>query len=303
MPDIQVGTRPESVEFRAGVVLFVEGSGDSRRPSLDVQVFADLMRPLDLRVEPLGAAFSLTSVAQALRKQHPNYYFVIDRDSRPHEQVEDSWKGFLDPARPNLAVWRKRELESYFLDPDYLGRSDYLVKTRKELQESIIKSAGRRVFLDIANGVIESVREGLKQTWVQCLRDPAQVTSLSQAREIIRTKKEFLSRPGRVAQDLSKDHLDEVFDTTARNFLGPDLRTELDFSRGYWPILVSAKEVLHEVTRECCRVEDAAGKVLQGSKAVSTVARSLLRRPLLDQPEDFQKLYDLMRQAKDNFRA
>jgi hypothetical protein len=50
-------------------------------------------------------------------------------------------------------------------------------------------------------------------------------------------------------------------------------------------------------------VEDAAGKVLQGSKAVSTVARSLLRRPLLDQPEDFQKLYDLMKQAKDNFRA
>lgn len=303
MPEIRVGPRAESVDFRAGVVLFVEGSLESDRPSLDVQVLADLMRPLDLRIEPLGPAFSLTSVAQALRNQHPNYYFVIDRDSRSEEYVENSWNGFLSPAKPNLAVWRKRELESYFLDPAYLSRSDYVVKKREDLEQNILAHARRRVFLDIANGVIETVRERLKKTWIRRLRNPDRVTSLSQAREIIAGKEEFLSRPNQVSHVLSRQSLNEVFDQIAKDFLGPDLRTDLDFSNGNWPNLISAKEVLHEVIRDCARAVDARGNVLQGSKAMSILARSLLRMPLEDQPEDFRKLYVLMKQAKSNFRV
>lgn len=72
-------------------------------------------------------SFSVRSVATALRQFHPEYWFVIDRDDWDDTAVEASWQRFPDPAHDNLLIWRKKELESYFLEPDWACRSRYLM--------------------------------------------------------------------------------------------------------------------------------------------------------------------------------
>ncbi len=100
--------RPGDVRHRAGHVLFVEGSG---RNALDPKVLKEL-RDLDIRVEPLGASFHVSSVAEALHEYHPTYYFLVDRDHHDDAFVEASWTNFPDPEKKNLLVWPRRELEN-----------------------------------------------------------------------------------------------------------------------------------------------------------------------------------------------
>ena len=107
---------PDEVRFDAGHVLFVEGRGDD---AIDPTVLRVLLGD-QLRIEPLGASFSVTSVAEALHQFHPNYYFLVDRDHHDYDFVEQCWSNFPEAGKRNLLVWRQREIENYFLDPDSL---------------------------------------------------------------------------------------------------------------------------------------------------------------------------------------
>jgi len=80
-----------------------------------------------IRIRPLGPSYSVKSVAEALHPFHPTYYFLIDRDYHHNDDfVGRCWDNFPDPATHNLLVWRYREIENYFLEPDYLAYSDFL---------------------------------------------------------------------------------------------------------------------------------------------------------------------------------
>ena len=72
MLGVRTGIRPESVRFQAGHVLFVEGKDEN---ALDPKVLSELFDH-HLRIEPLGPAFSVKSVAEALHPHHPTYYFL-----------------------------------------------------------------------------------------------------------------------------------------------------------------------------------------------------------------------------------
>ena len=117
---------PDEVRFDAGHVLFVEGRGDD---AIDPTVLRVLLGD-QLRIEPLGASISVTSVAEALHQFHPNYYFLVDRDHHDYDFVEQCWSNFPEAGKRNLLVWRRREIENYFLDPDYLARSKFRVEDR-----------------------------------------------------------------------------------------------------------------------------------------------------------------------------
>ena len=69
MLGVRTGIRPESVRFQAGHVLFVEGKDEN---ALDPKVLSELFDH-HLRIEPLGPAFSVKSVAEALHPHHPTY--------------------------------------------------------------------------------------------------------------------------------------------------------------------------------------------------------------------------------------
>lgn len=121
MVSIKTNIRPEEVRHKSQHVLFVEGSDID---SVDPTVLSELFNNI-LTVKPLGASFHIKSAAEALYTHHPTYYFLIDRDHHDEKIVDEYWSTFPDPEKCNLLIWRRREIENYFLDPEYLGRSEY----------------------------------------------------------------------------------------------------------------------------------------------------------------------------------
>lgn len=134
MINVTTGIRAEEVRLQGQHVLFVEGRD---KDSVDPKVLNTLFSG-GLRIEPLGPSFSVRSVAEALHPHHPTYYFLIDRDHHEHDFVEGCWKNFPDPDTNNLLVWRRREIENYFLEPRYLVQSKYCRVSEERLGERIL---------------------------------------------------------------------------------------------------------------------------------------------------------------------
>ena len=133
MISVTTGIRAEEVRLQGQHVLFVEGrDGNAVDPKVLNALFSD-----GLRIEPLGSSFSVRSVAEALHPHHPTYYFLIDRDHYEHDFVERCWTHFPDPGTHNLLVWRRREIENYFLEPQYLVRSKYCRVSEERLGERL----------------------------------------------------------------------------------------------------------------------------------------------------------------------
>lgn len=153
MITVKTPIRADEVRLGAQHVLFVEGKDQN---SVDPKTLSTLL-PDEIRVEPLGPSFSVQSVAEALHQHHPTYYFLIDRDHHDDDFVNRCWEEFPNPDTHNLLVWRRREIENYFLDPEYISRSSYCCATKESISGQIVQCARRRVYLDVANQVIVSI--------------------------------------------------------------------------------------------------------------------------------------------------
>jgi hypothetical protein len=266
--------------------LFVEGAGDAA-------AVQELVQGLDLQVEAMGGADGLRGAARALHAAHPTYCFVIDRDWRSAGDAEQTWRDFPDPAQANLLIWRRHELESYFIDPTYLGQcAEFLRVTADDLARVVLSKAQERLYLYAANAVTASVSARLGRTWVHLDRDHADYPDAATARARLLARREFAARPGEVAAALAPQTIGALFDGTLDHWTGGS--AALALGQGAWLLEMPAKEIWHAVVQECCRVEAADGRVLQGAEARRQVARSLLRLPLDQQPADFQELHRLL---------
>ena len=148
MIQVTKGIRPEEVKQNSQHVLFVEGRGSD---SFDPRVLDELFGGMT-KIETLGASYSVKSVAEALHPFHPTYYFLIDRDHHHDDNIVNNyWENFPDPETHNLLIWKYREIENYFLDPDYLVYSDFRVVSRGTLEDKIKMFCQQRLFLDVAN--------------------------------------------------------------------------------------------------------------------------------------------------------
>jgi len=287
----EFGVRPEEARFAAGHVLFVEGSSDG----IDVTALRILLEDT-VRVEGLGPASGIESAAMALRAYHPTYYFLIDRDHRSREDVDQTWLGFPDPDASNRLIWRRRELENYFIIPEYLARSQYINCTSRRLHAAIRSVAEQRVYLDAANIVIIRAREELKRSWISPLKPADGCADYRTALNRLLQKPEFSKQVNNAASLLSPVPIQDSLRVTIRELLGD--KDEPQWGEGNWLEQISGKEVLNVVVDRCFRVEDAGGKPLQGKKKLMEVVKDLLRLPLKDQPDDFQELHRLiMRQV------
>ena len=286
----RVGVPPEAVRQTARHTLFVEGSSPA---TIDPTALDALLGTL-ITVKPLGASFHIRSAAEALQPHHPDYYFLIDRDHQNVPVVEKSWKNFPDPKTQNLLIWRRRELENYFLISDYLVHSDYLTCNQDKLEAAIVKAARQRIFLDAANLAITQVREDLKSKWIESFPSSTGFETRAKARIELLSRAEFVTHPKAVKSKLGQKALEKRFDAIVDEWLGDASLVEPLIGKGTWLEMIRGKAILPTVINYCFKVRDANGRVLQGKSKLFEVVRNLLQKPLTNQPKDFQALYQLI---------
>ncbi|MBT3388587.1 MAG: DUF4435 domain-containing protein [Desulfobacula sp.] len=291
MTSFRRGIRSEEIRLQSQHVLFVEGKDQA---SVDPKVLRELFDPENIRIEPLGPSFSVKSVAQALYSYHPNYYFLIDRDHHDENFVDQCWDNFPDPDKHNLLVWRKREIENYFLDPLYLSKSSYCVSSQQKIEKKILEFAGRRLFLDAANYVIISIREELKKNWITKFSNPEEFSSKEKALTKLKNTSEFEKHKADVGLKVSTDELEHRFNNVVEEMMGNTDKPI--FGEGKWLNMVQGKKVLSQVVNSgCFTIPTTDGSTLSGKEKLNAVAKDLLKKDTGIQPIDFHKLKELIR--------
>lgn len=164
---VGIKREPEREEVRQSArhTLFVEGTDSSIDPQALDTFFKD--KEINIRIVSLEYSLNLRAVAQALYPSHHDYYFLIDRDHHDDKTVASYWRDFPDENTHNLLIWHRREIENYFLIPEYLARSPYLICSPEELRQCIRETASKRVFFDIVNIVILKLKKELNKDWIK----------------------------------------------------------------------------------------------------------------------------------------
>ncbi len=289
MTTIQRNVQGEDIRQSAKHVLFVEGNDDN---GLDPLVLSELL-PIEISVKPLGASYHIRSAAEALHKHHPSYYFLIDRDHHEDDFINNCWKNFPDESKSNLLVWFRRELENYFLIPEYLKHSKYLTATSKKLLDSIRKHCQQRLYLDVANQVIVSLREDFKLKWIDFFEKIKGFESKELALKQLKERPEFKAKIETTSSALDILEVERRFHAKLHDFT--EGNENLDYGSGRWLELVRGKKVLPSVIKECFTVADAQGTPLQaGRESIKEIAKDLLGKGLDKQPDDFQRLYKII---------
>ena len=293
MVKVKTKIRPEEVRTSAEHVLFVEGS----EGGLDQVVLRALLGHT-IRVEVMGPSSSVQSAAQSLARHHPRYYFLIDRDHYEDKFVEQSWQHFPDGDKGNLLVWRRREIENYFLDPPFLAKSAFLppsCKIKIKLEEILVKAAQERLFLDVANSVISSVREEQKKTWIKHFTNPADFTSKEEAIRQLISQEKFAKRSEQVSAMLLKGALTERFETSLASMTGGG--ETLTYGKGRWIEMISGKKVLPQLLNSGdFEVEDANGQTLTGKEMEKEIMKELVVNNMKSLPSDLVELQRLIRE-------
>jgi len=288
--EVKTGVPPEAVNQAATHTLFVEGSGPD---AIDPRALKRLLQDTGISVKALGPSFHVKSAAQALHPHHPNYYFVVDRDHYDESAVDNAWTNFPDPGTHNLLIWRKRELENYFLDPDYLSRSPFLTRCKAaDFKTRLLKLSAERIFFDMANQTIERIRELQKVKWIEDFTNPAKFTTAAEAVGQLKGSTSLSSRAATVGEQLKFQAVEKIFGELHDDFLAGT--TKPAYGKGHWLDRMRGKPILSALISQCFEVKDSDGNVLTGKEAVTLVAEELLQQGISLQPSDFRDLHGLI---------
>lgn len=274
--------------------LFVEGKDNQE---IDPAVLHELLNNNDLtaiEVQSMGCCDNVRSAAQALIHQHPAYYFLIDRDDQDQAIVDQSWDRFPDPNAYNMLIWRKRELENYFIDPDYIGKSTFL-KPDIDVGQRILDVCSNRLFLNAANLTLLYLNRELRRPLtISHFANPEHfknesdgVLQLEQLAGQLELKK--IS----VAGSLEKDFVKQKYLNFINELSGGIY--PLKYGSGTWLERMSGKEVFRVIANECFQVRDTSNALLRGKEQNKQIAKELVNLPLSEQPADFQDIVRLLK--------
>ena len=289
MLSVRTAIRPKAVRLQGQHVLFVEGKDKN---ALDPTVLEELF-DRHLQIEPLGPAFSIKSVAEALYPYHETYYFLIDRDHHDNDFINRCWHNFPDSDTHNLLIWRRREIENYFLEPDYLVQSKFCKVEEGDLEQQILQFANKRLFLDAANHVVISIREELKRNWIEKFSNPDEFSSQAAALKKLKRANEFEQHRIDVGNKVSAKEVERRFCECLEAMTHG--QEQLTFDRGDWLDMVQGKSVLTQVINSgSFQVRTSDGTALQGSEKLNEIVKDLLRQAEDVQPADFMELKRLI---------
>jgi len=273
--------------------VFVEGSKDEE---IDPVVIRELLRINDLvqiDVKPMGHCDNVRSAAQALIHHHPSYYFLIDRDDQEDDEAERSWSDFPNPDTHNVIIWRKRELENYFIDPDYLVRSPHLRIDEVELRRRILKECNRRLFLDAANLALLALNRQVRKPFASHFGNPNEFRTQRDGAKRLEELSALLEKATSVVETLSKDAVAMSYSTFVDDLSGGVF--PLEYGTGSWLDRMSGKEVFRCIAGPCFQVVARDGRTLQGKEQSKEIAKGLLGLTVDRQPADFRQLIEMLR--------
>lgn len=272
--------------------LFVEGKDNQEIDAVVIQELLNANGLTAIEVQTMGSCDNVRSAAQALIAAHPSYYFLIDRDDQDQASVDSSWIKFPDPTAYNKLIWRKRELENYFIAPAYLSQSQFL-KPDADVKQRILTECNRRLFLDSANLTLYALsRELRKPLAIRHFANPDlfknECDGLSQLGQL----SQFAAKTTELAANLTESRINGIYSDFVQALSGGVF--PLQYGTGTWLERMSGKEVFRVIANECFQVKDAAGIVLTGKAQNKQIAKQLAKLPLAQQPTDFQELVALL---------
>ncbi|MDP2097938.1 MAG: hypothetical protein U1D70_04090 [Methylobacter sp.] len=273
--------------------LFVEGKDNQE---IDPAVIHELLNNNGLtaiEVQSMGCCDNVRSAAQALIHQHPAYYFLIDRDDQDQTTVDQSWAKFPDPTAFNMLIWRKRELENYFIDPDYIEKSSFL-KPGIDVRQRILDVCCSRLFLDAANLTLLYLNRKLRKPLaIGHFANPEHFKNESEGVLQLEQLSGFTDKKSSVVAVLEKDFVKQAYSDFV-NELSAGVYP-LRYGSGSWLERMSGKEIFRVIANECFQVRNASNVLLQGKEQNKQIAKELVNRPLAEQPPDFQSIVDALK--------
>ena len=139
------------------IYLYVEGANND---SIDAVVLNGLFEGLNITVRNLGSSSNVKGAVSMFTNHEPNSFFLVDRD----HHLEDIQECYQLKREGNLFVWSKKELENYFIAPDFLSHSSFFCGESDKLKDLIIDTCQKELYLDIVNLIIAH--------FTKCIRSP-----------------------------------------------------------------------------------------------------------------------------------
>ena len=274
--------------------LFVEGATDEEIDPSVLREFLTRNGLSQIEVVATGGCSNIRNAADALLREHPTYYFLTDRDAQDDDRVEASWADFPDITKKNLIIWRKRELENYFIDPDYIKNSKWLKPkvTEAKLRAAILKEAQLRLYMDAANLVLMELNEEVSAHFGKHFADVAKFKTEAEALTVLTSYDQISNKLTAVQANLTQSYIEGRFRHYVAELSGGQI--PLQYGTGTWLNRMSGKEIFSSIINSCFVVEDANGNPVTGKKKATEVAKDLLRRPKDEQPSDFVTLLGLL---------
>jgi hypothetical protein len=248
----------------------------------------------------MGGCDNVRSAAQALINEYPSYYFLIDRDDQDQQTVDKSWQSFPNLDDYNMLIWHKRELENYFIDPDYIQKSTYL-KTEIDIRQRILDECNRRIFLDATNLTLYSIsRELRKPLPIQHFKNPDEFRDQNAGSFKLEGLAAAMdNRKISVTTVLEKDAVNQRYIEFIQELTSG--RIPLQYGSGSWLERMSGKEIFRSIANQCFDVKNLQGDFVTGKEKNKIIAKGLTKLPLQEQPSDFQKLICLLQDKIGRF--
>lgn len=286
MLKIKKGIASSDIEYGSSRILFVEGINGSLDEELLTQVFSTI------NVKGIGPCSYIKSAASAFADVHPTYFFVVDRDHQTDENIEKTWEAF-EKKRGNLIIWRKKEIENYFLDPMLLSASEFLKGeiTEADIREAIVSYAKEELYMCVTNRVIIDLRENLKVNWIHNYTNSNEFPNKETA--LLTLKGNAVIKEKLSEIDTMFSSMEDIFNRELRFLLGEN--EELRWGEGRWLDLMPGKSILHKLlnSTKLFVVTDNYGNQVTGKDR----RKLILSRILKDEsvwPDDFKKLKTLL---------
>ena len=158
---------------------------------------------------------------------------------------------------------------------------------------SLLAAGQKRLFLDVANTVISSIREDQKRTWIEHFTNPADFASADEAVDRLITEKAFAKRSSAVSAMVSNDEIAERFDHVLKAMTGGG--DTLEYGTRRWVEMVRGKKVLAQVLNSGgFEVRDANGQRLNGKEMTLEVVKELAVKEVDSRPSDLSDLQRLI---------